>query len=496
MPPLRTSPVFPACILIFCHLSLAGEARLPLPTQESRDEAMARLEQTYGAELRQRDRQALLRLAKNLLAHVEAEDNSEAMRYVLLQRTAELASRSGDAETALKAVKTIGRRYDAPTLRMRMETLEELEKSADSPAAYVTVAIRYMKLAHDALRADDFEVAQDAATKVHFASRKSKNDDLAEASSELRKLVHETRKAYRKIQDALATLRDDPDDPEANGLVGHYHCLFKNCWEKGLPYLAKGDDEKLAPVATVDANRPELPEAFVVVADAYFDLAQAEEEASPPRVSLLSRALYYYAKAFPASDGLVKAKIEKRIAAAEKEVDAERLVLGMQAEGNVALAENGAVAKASKRANLLIDGNARRYTGGKGYAHGHWAKQDVFEVALAHPYALRLIRFLLWDMDGRFYRYQLFVSPDGESWEMLADRSKGQWRGWQVFELPSRPVKAIRIKGLHNSMNGGFHIVEVEAYCFPPEREVEPNLNRAQRKHKRRQERKAHKPRR
>jgi hypothetical protein len=29
-------------------------------------------------------------------------------------------------------------------------------------------------------------------------------------------------------------------------------------------------------------------------------------------------------------------------------------------------------------------------------------------------------------------------------------------------------VKTIKVKGLYNSSNAGFHVVELEAYCIPP----------------------------
>jgi hypothetical protein len=41
--------------------------------------------------------------------------------------------------------------------------------------------------------------------------------------------------------------------------------------------------------------------------------------------------------------------------------------------------------------------------------------------------------------------------------------------GWQILDFGPRPVKTIRIKGLYNSANSGFYVVELEAYCIPPD---------------------------
>ncbi len=51
---------------------------------------------------------------------------------------------------------------------------------------------------------------------------------------------------------------------------------------------------------------------------------------------------------------------------------------------------------------------------------------------------------------------------------MLADRSRMQSSSWQRITFPPRPVKYVRLKGLHHSATKYFHVIEFEAYCIPP----------------------------
>ena len=37
-------------------------------------------------------------------------------------------------------------------------------------------------------------------------------------------------------------------------------------------------------------------------------------------------------------------------------------------------------------------------------------------------------------------------------------------KGWQSHKFPSAEIKAIKILGIFNSANEGFHVVEIEAY--------------------------------
>lgn len=138
---------------------------------------------------------------------------------------------------------------------------------------------------------------------------------------------------------------------------------------------------------------------------------------------------------------------------------------GAVKRGDLALSERGATVAGTTP--VMIDGITTGHTGSTGFSADNWP--CAFTVDLQQAWSLRQIRLLLWDGDQRFYRYSVEVSPDGETWAMLADRSQGEWRSWQTLDLPHpAPVRYIRVNGSYNSVNAGFHVVELEAYCVPP----------------------------
>ena len=143
-------------------------------------------------------------------------------------------------------------------------------------------------------------------------------------------------------------------------------------------------------------------------------------------------------------------------------IDPSAFAKGAQSTGNVALASAGAIAKAPMHAAQLNDGNSTEYTGSTGFAMGNFP--CVFNLTLDQIYELNHIRMLLWDGDGRSYRYRVETSVDGKTYQPLADYSEEERRSWQELRFKKRAVKYIRIHGLHNSANNGFHMVEVEAY--------------------------------
>jgi hypothetical protein len=114
----------------------------------------------------------------------------------------------------------------------------------------------------------------------------------------------------------------------------------------------------------------------------------------------------------------------------------------------------------------LLDGNSTKYDSGNGFAVSVWPCE--WTVTFSKTYQLRELRILFWDHDSRFFRYAIAVSHDGKKFTPLADRSKGEWKSWQVIDFPSRAVKAVKLYGLYNSANSAFTVVEFEAYCIPP----------------------------
>lgn len=170
------------------------------------------------------------------------------------------------------------------------------------------------------------------------------------------------------------------------------------------------------------------------------------------------------------------AKLEEALLA-KKELEAFRAKIklrdgvkeknGGSAGKDIALASAGATAKAPNFADALIDGKTAHSSGpavkGVGYAWGACPSNFIVEFPRAQE--ISKIRFLLYEKDrGRRYKYQLLVSPgEGKDWEMIADFSEKPSRSWQEHQFEPKPVRMIKVVGLHNSGNPNFHVVEIEA---------------------------------
>lgn len=123
----------------------------------------------------------------------------------------------------------------------------------------------------------------------------------------------------------------------------------------------------------------------------------------------------------------------------------------------------------------LTNGNYTDYTGIKGHTATHWPKNLTID--LEDVYEIEMIRFLLWDKDARMYKYRLLTSTDCQNWIVHFDSSDGGYKGWQEFLFePKVKMRFIRLHCMWNSLNGGFHVVQLQAYDKDPEN-INANLN-------------------
>src|SRR5262249_16754416 len=118
-------------------------------------------------------------------------------------------------------------------------------------------------------------------------------------------------KEQQRVKPFVQKLKDSPDDAEANGEVGKYLCLARGLWQKGLPLLARGKDQKLKELAQKDLARPKATKAKVTLGNAWWELA--EKEKPPAQHRLQERAAFWYEKALPDLTGLSRTRLEKRL---------------------------------------------------------------------------------------------------------------------------------------------------------------------------------------
>lgn len=308
MCPARLS--FAVLLVLVAGLAPAQE-RVQPPDAAKQAEAEKVIKDLFKQEYAKKGAADRVALAGQLLEQGVQTKDDPASRYVLYREAALLAAEGGDLPLALRAVDHLSNDYVVGPARLKATVLERAGAKAASPEGHKAVVSAALQALEEAVEADDFDTAEQLGALAKAAASKAKAVALVTAADARVSELAPLRKDFEKVKPALDTLAKKPTDAAANSVVGRYRCFAQGDWERGLPYLAQGDDARLKAQAEKDAAAPKAAADQVAVADGWSDLAAKQEGAA--KWQMQRRAYSWYKRALPGLTGLTKTKVEKRM---------------------------------------------------------------------------------------------------------------------------------------------------------------------------------------
>ena len=293
--------------------------RLAVPSQPEIDAADKLVKELFADEYsKANDAGGKQVLSARLFQQALESGGDPGGQFVLFRNAADLAADSGKVSAAFQVIDEWSSTFDVDKINLKTKALEQAAPSARNSAELKDLAERYITVLKGAVEANRFDDAVALAIQAGLAARKAKDpvfiDKVRQGTDELKKLQAD----YETARSAHELLSEQPNDPKANGTWGSFLCLRKRDWEQGLPYLAKGDNPKLAAAAKADVGHPTSPGDQMSLGDDWWSLADEQPDEALKR-TLQMRAAHWYRKVLPnLNGGLTKAKVEKRL----EEVDA------------------------------------------------------------------------------------------------------------------------------------------------------------------------------
>jgi hypothetical protein len=278
------------------------------PDADAQERAEHSLREVYKADY---DRKKPAALAAKFLRVADETKNDSAIRFVLLREARELAAKAGEPATAMRAINLMGDWYEIKPAEIKLAVLEKLAKSASAPATAKGLVEAALAATEEAVVADNFDSAfhllDVAAKAVDKAQSKALSDRVAARRPEL----EEQKADYGRFRQAAKTLKDKPNDPDANLSMGRYLCLTKGNWGDGLPMLAKGSDPRLKAIGDKGADEPTEAAEQLDLADLLWDWAEQQSGSSKAKVQARAKDLYW--QALPELEGVQKTKVANRL---------------------------------------------------------------------------------------------------------------------------------------------------------------------------------------
>ncbi len=304
----NTDPISP-------HDDSDADRRLAIPDDAAQRAALDLVRETFRAENdKAKTPDEKRQFARFLFQTAADTQNDPAAQYVLLRVARDIAASSGDSQFVCQSIDKLAELYHIDGFEMKAQTLIKLPPALNSQDDHKQFVLAGRTLVETAVDKDRYDLATELSALILDVARRMSADDidLRKEVVALGKVVEKKAADYQAIEAALAVLADNPADAEANLVVGKYRCFEKGDWENGLPMLAMGNDPGLKAAAEQELAKPSTADDQTKLGDAWWELAEREDE--PSKDQLLRRAAIWYERALPElSDGLVKAKIEKRL---------------------------------------------------------------------------------------------------------------------------------------------------------------------------------------
>ncbi len=298
--------------------------RFPLPEAAASQAALKKIrevfkEQYAGAQTLA-DKKAL---GEALLRQATETNDDPTVRYVLLREAQSAAVAAGDGPLVRQAIRQLAQDFE-------VEEAEEFARALAAAAdAVLPAPVRHalaqaaLDAGRQALRADDFEYARRLAKTAQLLATKARDAATARQAGDLAATIPWLKQEFDKAQLAAQRLAEDPDHAQANLVLGIYTALVKEDWNRGLPLLAKGSDNRLRTLAEAELALPPAPAPpeMIKLGDQWRAAIKAVD--GPLQGAVARRAAFWYGRALPNVSGFTKTYLEQRIASL-KELEATR----------------------------------------------------------------------------------------------------------------------------------------------------------------------------
>ncbi|HZV05177.1 MAG TPA: prenyltransferase/squalene oxidase repeat-containing protein [Gemmataceae bacterium] len=290
--------------------------KLPAPGQTDLDKAAQEIRNTYKDDYAKKKPEDQLALAAKLLQPGRENRANPAAWFALLREAHDAALRAERPRLAVEAIQEMDKWFLIDAFGMKLQTLNALIRDGSEEVARAVVKSALFQ-ADEAVAIDNYDAALRLIDTAMNAARKGKLDKQLAAIETKRHEVQDFQQGYQQVASARERLKQTPDEPNANRIVGRHICLFQNRWDDGLPLLAKGGKDEEAEMARQDLTPPPDIKTQIAVGDGWWQ--RAEKQTGREKRSLQERAVAWYELAQPVAEETEKVRLMKRMEEAMKE---------------------------------------------------------------------------------------------------------------------------------------------------------------------------------
>lgn len=298
-------------LFVVAYLCCAGEAisKEPVPDAASQQSALQTIASIYKPDYESaKTPQQKQELAKKLMSVGVATTDDATGRFVLLRVARDIAAQESDIPTAFKCIEHMTESFEVDPLPMKLTVVQTAAQEANGYLEHQALADQIAPCVDDAIASDQYDIAKSFCELALKCAQEGRDPNKAQLIQGRMLQVEEMGVAFEQVRTAMQMLQSDPENPEANAVVGRYLSLIKGEWDSGLKLIASGNEADLKALALLEAGPNPDP---VQIADRWWSLGQSLDGLE--RFNVDVHAANWYQKALSGTSGLTKARITERL---------------------------------------------------------------------------------------------------------------------------------------------------------------------------------------
>jgi hypothetical protein len=233
-----------------------GPPKTGPPNPGDHDRISKEVQQNYGPEYRKAQTEQQKKVfAEGILnaARSTTDPKDPATRFVLLEWVSHVAAEAKDWDLGGEAIEARAAEFHGiDVLSEQWQLCDALATVNKDAQEQRRLARQLLSFAHVALDEDRLELAQQFLGEAKRVAVRAKDRGFATEVQPIDKLMETIASERQLAQSAIRALERDPLDAAANEQVGRFDCLTMGQWNRGLPWLALGSDQRLRDLAVLE----------------------------------------------------------------------------------------------------------------------------------------------------------------------------------------------------------------------------------------------------
>jgi len=285
--------------------------RTPVPDDEKLAESRKLILDIFRADIQAAKKpEEKVELAKKLLAHANSMENDPTGMYAVLLEARNHAAEGAEPALVESTCGTLSTIYELERLDLISEIWNDMTRRPANANTAKVIAPALEKYVDEAVELRQFDVARDLSeTATHFA-RQTRDAAIVKKITERGTALKAERQQWDAVEKAREVLKETPDDPTANLIVGKYLCFVEGEWNDGFAALVKSNDSVFKELGEKGIEPPTVTDKLVELGDLWWTKS---EKSVKDRKDLQIGAVHWYQQALPNLQGLAKTRVEKRI---------------------------------------------------------------------------------------------------------------------------------------------------------------------------------------